>query len=218
MFSSSSGASEKSNSLIPDKTLALGIIKVLEIKRSQKTNGEYARVEFVITEGEYANRHIWSIIMNPLDANNVNEANRAEGKSDGAKMGLIALTRMFEAAGLVDYTKEGEYPEMVGKSFQELLAMLDGNVVAFKVKVAKGTGGYEDKNEIAEYLSPNPGSGSVVGWRKLHADAASNLGHQIQSNPVAPKAAFVPGPAQQAPKTGLNNGPTWLKRPGGNPY
>lgn len=102
MFSSSSGASEKSNSLIPDKTLALGIIKVLEIKRSQKTNGEYARVEFVVTEGEFANRHIWSIIMNPLDANNVNEANRAEGKSDGAKMGLIALTRMFEAAGLVD--------------------------------------------------------------------------------------------------------------------
>lgn len=215
MFSSSSGASEKSSSLIPDKTLALGIIKVLEIKRSQKTNGEYARVEFVITEGEYANRHIWSIIMNPLDQNNVNAANRAEGKSDGAKMGLIALTRMFEAAGLVDYTKEGEYPQMVGKSFQELLAMLDGNVVAFKVKVAKGTGGYEDKNEIAEYLSPNPGSGSVIGWRKLHEEATGNQAH---SNPVAAKPTFVAGPAQQAPKTGLNNGPTWLKRPGGNPF
>jgi hypothetical protein len=217
MFSSSSGASEKSNSLIPKDTLAFGIVKVLEVKRSQKTNGEYARIELIITEGEYANRHIWSIIMNPLDRNNVNEANRKEGKADGAKMGLVALTRMFEAAGLVDYTKEGEYPQMVGKTFQELLSMLDGNTVAFKIKIAKGSEGYEDKNEIAEYLSPNPGSGSVSGWRKLAADGAAQIGHQIENTPVA-KPTFVAGPGQNAaPKVG-SSGPTWLKRPGGNPF
>jgi hypothetical protein len=217
MFSSSSGASEKSNSLIPNGTLAFGIIKVLEIKRSQKTNGEYARIELIITDGEYANRHIWSIIMSPLDRNNVNEANRKEGKADGAKMGLVALTRMFEAAGLVDYTKEGEYPQMVGKSFQELLTMLDGSTVGFKVKVAKGTEGYEDKNEIAEYLSPNPGSGSVAGWRKLAADGAAHIGQQIENMPVV-KPTFVAGPSQSAaPKAG-SSGPSWLKRPGGNPF
>ena len=217
MFSSTSGASEKSNSLIPHGTLAFGILKVLEIKRSQKTNGEYARIELIVTEGEYANRHIWSIIMSPLDRNNVNEANRKEGKADGAKMGLVALTRMFEAAGLVDWSKGGNYSQLDNLSFQELLAQLDGQTVGFKVKVAKGTEGYEDKNEIAEYLSPNPGSGSVVGWRKLAADGIAHIGQQIENAPIA-KPSFVAGPSQApAPKAG-SAGPAWLKRPGGNPF
>jgi hypothetical protein len=210
MFTPTSGASDKINSLIPAGTLAFVQARVQEVKKSQKTGGEYAKLDLIINDGEFQGRHIFCILMNPLDRNNVNEANRADGKSDGAKMGLIALTRMFEACRIFDPAQPESYKRFTGKSFQEILTELDGQTVAIKVKVSKGTEGYEDKNDVAEYLSPNPGSGSAHLWTKLTGGSAAVTEARGTAFGAAP--TYIT-PSQTAPKT-ASNAPTWLKKPG----
>lgn len=204
MFTPNSGAGEP-RSLIPNNTLAFAVVKFQECKRSQKTNGEYAKLDFVIADGPFANRHVYSIVMNPLDDNNVNQASRAEGKVDGAKMGLTALTRMFEACRIFDPAKPETYSRLNGATFSEILQQLDGQTVAIKVKVTPGKDGYEEKNEIAEYLSPNPASGSIKLWQQL----IGGQGAVQQARTSAFGAAPAASPA--APKTGA---PGWLKSPG----
>ena len=198
------GSPNTTRSLIPAGTLAFANVTVQEIKKSGRTGGEYARLEFVITEGEFTGRRIWSIVMNPLDPLNVNVEHRNAGKSDGVIMGTMSLTRMFEAAGLVDASDKASYSVLNGKTFQEILTTLDGNRVAIKIKIAQGKNGYEDKNEVADYLSPNPQSGGNPGWSKLNSGMASA--------PTAKKAPAVQSPLATKPK--------WIKTPGSNlnPY
>lgn len=201
------GSPNTTRSLIPAGTLAFANVTVQEVKKSGKTGGEYARLEFVISEGEFTGRHVWSIVMNPLDKLNINEENRAAGKSDGAKMGLVAITRMFEAAGIVDPANKSSYNVLNGKSFTDILTMLDGNRVAVKIKIAQGKDGYEDKNEIADYLTPNPQSTGNPGWQKLNSS----------SQQVAPKSFTQPAkPAQVESPLAIK--PKWIKNPGNNPY
>jgi hypothetical protein len=211
MFNPTSGASDKINSLIPAGTLAFVQARVQEIKKSQKTGGEYAKLDLIVNDGEFQGRHIFCILMNPLDRNNVNEANRADGKSDGAKMGLIALTRMFEACRIFDAAKPDTYQRFTGKSFQEILTELDGQTIAIKVKVSKGTEGYEDKNDVGEYLSPNQGSGSAHLWNKLTGGAAAVNEYRGVAFGNGPTSVITP--TANAPKQ-ASNAPSWLKKPG----
>src|SRR3546814_17807204 len=46
---------------------------------------------------------------------------------------------------------------------------LNGVRVAVKLKVENGTEGYDDKNRVAEYLTPNPASPGNNGWVLLSA-------------------------------------------------
>ncbi len=210
MFTPNSGAGEP-RSLIPDKTLAFAQVRFQEIKRSQKTNGEYARLEFVINDGPFEGRRVYSIVMNPLDQANVNEAARAEGKADGAKMGLTALTRMFEAARIFDPAKPETYARFNGATFGEILQQLDTQTVAIKVKVVPAKDGYDEKNEVAEYLSPNPASGAVKLWQQLIGGQGA-----VQQ---ARGSAFGSAP-QQAPAANarISASPGWLKSPGNAPF
>jgi hypothetical protein len=201
------GSPNTTRSLIPAGTLAFAVVLVQEIKKSGKTGGEYARLEFAISEGEFTGRRIWSIVMNPLDKLNINEENRAAGKSDGAKMGLVSITRMFEAAGIVDPSNKSSYQVLNGKSFPEILDMMSGNTVAIKVKIAPGKDGYEDKNEIADYLTPNPQSTGHSGWLKLTSDLP---------NKASPKTLTQPAKVQVESPLAIK--PKWIKNPGNNPY
>lgn len=211
MFTPNSGAGEP-RSLIPDKTTAFAQVRFQEIKRSQKTNGEYAKLEFIITDGPFEGRRVYSIVMNPLDTANINQRNRDEGKPDGAKMGLTALTRMFEAARVFDPAKPETYARFNGATFAEILQQLDSLTVAIKVKVAKGTDGYEDKNEIAEYLSPNPASGSSKMWAQL---IGGNGAVTEARGSAFGNASISAAPSQQQAKAPINgNNPAWLKSPG----
>src|SRR3546814_20523383 len=54
--------------------------------------------------------------------------------------------------------------------------------VAVKLKVEKGTEGYDDKNRVAEYLTPNPASPGNKGWVLLSAG-------QYNTNPNATQGA-----------------------------
>lgn len=210
MFDQTSGASGSSNQnqLIPHGTLAFAVIKVTGVKKSKRTGGEYANLELTITEGEYQRRKVWTVIMNPQDPANVDDIKRAAGKPDGAKMGLVALTRIFEAAGV--FTNDPRsYQKFNGATFVEILQHIEGLNAGIKIKVAKGGDGYDDKNEVAEFLSPAPASGSTVNWNKLVGGAPVQ-----EVRKTAFTAPTAPAPVQQQPaaKPSSSSTPPWLKK------
>jgi hypothetical protein len=207
MFTPDSGKADKP-ALIPDKTLAFAQVRFQELKRSQRTNGEYAKLEFIITEGPFEGRRVYSIVMNPLDPANKNEALRADNKPDGAKMGLTALTRMFEACRMFDHTNPKSYAKFDNMAFQDVIGHLDGNTVAIQIKIKPGTDGYEDRNEVASYLSPNPESGTTKLWAQLTGGAPAVA--QARTNAFSQPSA--PAPTRQSTGT-----PGWMKGPN-NPF
>lgn len=206
MFNPTSGAGDAPQ-LIPDKTLHFAQVAVKELKKSQNTGGTYARLELTLIDGPYEGRKVFTIVMNPLDKANVNEAKRAEGKPDGAKMGLTALTRMLEAARIFDPAQPDTYRQFDSKPFEAILQALDTHKVAVKIKIAEGKDGYESKNEISEYLSPNPQSGGNRAWTTL-------IGGQPAVAQARAAAFTAPRPAAQP--AAPSNAPAWLKKPGVN--
>jgi len=200
MFNVTSGQPDpkQGNTLIPNATLAKAVMKVQNISNSKRTGAEYAKIDLVICEGEYTNRHIFTVIMNPHDKDG--------DKAAGAKMGEKNLCHMLEAAGLMDHTDPASTAQFDGASFQDVLTALDGKVVAIKIRVAPGKDGYEDKNEVAQYLSPVQASGSKRLWEQLFAGSAPAA--------VVQKPAFVAAPKPTiAPVVKASSAPSWLKRP-----
>ena len=222
MFTSNSGASSSqgSHSLIPHGTLAFAVVKPTGIKESKRTGGVYANLELTISEGPYANRKVWTIVMNPQDERNQNPTLRAEGKSDGAAMGLTAMCRMFEAAGVFNPLDARSYDKFNGAAFNQVIAALEGLTVAVKIKVSKGKDGYDDKNEVAEFISPAPSSGTSKLWSQLTGDGStarkSAFGAPAFGAPAQP--VIQPQVRPSAPsQPSINNGPKWItKRPNGD--
>ena len=205
MFNPQSGKGESSFQLIPNGTLASAVLTVKGIKRSQRTNGEYGSLELTISEGEFTGRKVWTVIMNPMDENN---------SDGGKKMGITSLTRLFEASGLFTIGDEASYNRYNGADFGEMLRLLDGKTAAIKIKIAKGKDGYEDKNEVQDFLTPNPESNGYQGWQKLHGGAPAQQ---------APAQAFVPTPKimnPQGPSKPSSGSPAWLQKPNqqNNPF
>jgi hypothetical protein len=225
MFTSQSSASGSSGSgaLIPHGTLAFAVVKPTGIKESKRTGGTYANLELTISDGPFTGRKVWTIVMNPQDDKNQNHALRAEGKNDGALMGLASMCRMFEAAGVFNPLDARSYDRYNGASFNQVIAGLEGLTVAIKVKISKGKDGYEDKNEVAEFLSPAPTSGTSKLWAQLTGDGStarkSAFGQPAFGAPAqAPVQPQVRPVAPQPPvQPSINNGPKWItKRPNGD--
>jgi len=141
-FSAGAGQSTGGGGVIPNGQLAWAILTVRGVKAS-KSGGAYIDVELTIDDNQpYARRKIWEMIGDPMNMGN-SEAYR--------QMGMVAISRILEAgrgAGPNNQAayKLGDYSE------------LSGLRVPIKVKVEKGTGGYDDKNKVAEWLTPNPNS------------------------------------------------------------
>jgi hypothetical protein len=217
MFTSQSGASGSSgpSALIPHGTLAFAVVKPTGIKESKRTGGSYANLELTIADGPFTGRKVWTIVMNPQDERNQNQALRNEGKNDGAQMGLAAMCRMFEAAGVFNPLDARSYDKFNGVAFNQVIAALEGLTVAIKIKVKKGDQGYDDKNEVAEFLSPAPTSGTSKLWSQLTGDGSAArktafgqpaFGAPAQA-PVQPQVR----PAAPAQPT-INNGPKWITK------
>src|SRR3546814_11148866 len=87
---------------------------------------------------------------------------------------------------------------------------LNGLRVAVKLKVEKGTEGYDDKNRVAEYLTPNPASPGNKGWVLLSAG-------QYNTNPNATQgaggASGVGAPAAQPGPFGRQPSPATAPAP-----
>lgn len=142
-FSAGAGMAGSSDTM-PNGQLAWAVLTVHAIKPSQ-SGGQYIDVELTIDEGQpYARKKLWDMIGDPQFAGN-SEAYR--------QMGLIAITRILEAG------RNAGPHNMAGYQIANY-EQLSGLRVAIKIGVEKGTGGYPDKNRVAEYLTPNPASQS----------------------------------------------------------
>ena len=196
MFNSQASVGNQTSSLIPNGTLAKVSLHCRGIKQSKNTQGEYLDLELTVVEGEFARRKVWEICMNPLDPRN----------SEGAKsMGLMVMTRIFEAAGVFKVGDEASYGKFNSPetTLVDLAEAMEGAIVGVKLKVEKGTDGHADKNKVGEWLTPNPNSGSAfTNWTKLQQGAG---------NPPTRATAF--GAQMAAPATASST-PPWLG--GGN--
>jgi hypothetical protein len=190
----SQGAGQTMGSeLIPNGQLAWAILSIRGVKAS-KSGGQYLDVELTLEEGQpYGRKKIWDMIGDPMFSGN-SEAYR--------QMGQVAIARILEAGRQAGPNNPGGY---VIQSYDQL----SGLRVAIKIGVKKGTGGYEDKNVVGEYLTPNPASKSgKAAYDKLmqgvfNTSPPQPTGFAPSQTPAQPAAGFggaaQPGQAQTAP-------------------
>lgn len=178
--------------MVPVGTLALAHFGKPEIKCSKATGGTYASVELTLVSGPFAKRKIFlNNLMNPDD-----ERNGATART----MGSSALCRMLEASGLVDVKNPASYAAIddFGQAVDALANYsADGKYIAIKVSVEKGKDGYQDKNGVGAYLSPNPTAGSFKDWNTLQATLVAG-GGALPAGSVVAAQGFAK-PTTQAP-------------------
>lgn len=181
MMDFSGGAGVASNfDLIPQGQLAWAYVTVRGVKPS-KSGGQYLDLELTLDDGQpFARRKVFDKVGDP----------QHPGNSETYKqMGLIAVTRMLEAGN-------GAGPNNPAGYQIQNYGQLSGKRVAIKIGIEKGGEGYDDKNRVAEYLTPNPQSQSGhKGYQEL---MAGNHGAYAKKGAAAqPASGFGGGSAQQ---------------------
>ena len=151
--------------LIPDGTIA----KVSMLVKpggegeggwlTQAASGNlYLNCEFVVTEGKYARRKFWQVLV--LVGVKKNE----KGESMSANISKATLRAIVESAKGVDPkdTSEDAKAKRVLQSFDDL----NGLEFTAKIKIEKGTDGYADKNNLGGVIASTSnlylGQGSVT--------------------------------------------------------
>lgn len=170
-FSQTSGASTPFD-LIPAGFLCWVMLTFRGMK-SSGAGGRYGDLELTVADNQpYARKKLWTRVGDP----------DFQGNSEKYRnMGMTQLTRMIEAAGFVDPKDPNSYQKMNGMTCEQVLQALDGKYIAIKVKVEEGEGGYSDKNDVADYLTPNEQSSGFKNFQKL-----SNRDHGLgNANPAA---------------------------------
>jgi hypothetical protein len=185
MFTSKDSAGQ-SIGLIPDKTSAKAVVTIRGIKTSQNTGGRYLDLEFTVVGGEFNGRKVWSVVMDPSF-----EGNTPEAKSLGKKF----IVRMLEAAGLVTVGDEASYGRFA--SLQDVVNALNGQTVAIKIGIKKGTDGRADKNSVSDYYSPNPESGYAEKFQQVMSGAGSASANQTPT--LSSKPSFLSTPKNGNP-------------------
>lgn len=192
-FSGAAGAATSFDT-IPHGQLAWAILDVRALKGSPG-GGQYLDCELVIAEGQpFAGRKLWEMIGDPGHAGN-SEAYR--------QMGQVAICRILEAG-------KGASPNNVGAYKIEKYEQLSGLKVAIKVGLKPGKDGHQDKNRVAEFLTPNPASASgYKGFEALlakrfdefvkkpapAAQATMGFGQTTEAKPAEGVSGFQAGPA-----------------------
>lgn len=221
-FSAGAGMSSP-NSLIPADQLCWVILNVRGVKNSQ-SGGRYIDLELTVDEGQpFARKKLWEMVGDPMHMGN-SEAYR--------QMGMVAISRILEAA-----CNAGPH-NPAGYSLRDY-SDLSGLRVPVRIGVQKGQNGYEDKNRVAEWLTPNPNSQSghkeflllqqgILNKKQGQPGAVppaatpqTGFGQpsfsqpQPQGAPVQTAASGFP-PAQSAPTaTSPSNQPSWLAQANG---
>ena len=191
-------------SLIPDKTLHFAIVAVQGINTSKNTGGSYGKLELILIDGPYHGRRVYTIIMNPADPKTVNK----DQKMDGATMGLTSLTRAFEACRIFDENNPSTYKALDGLDFAGILERLNGKRVAIKIKITEAKDGYDAKNEVSEWLTPNKGSRAHIDYLKLIG--GKDTVEQARSNAFVAPAPAQAGFLQRPQQTNQSAAPSWV--------
>jgi hypothetical protein len=167
--------------LLPKGLLVWANLNVRGLKTSA-TPSRYLDVELTVDQGQpYAGRKLWDVIGDPY----------FNGNTEGfRKMGTIAITRILECGGAGPNNPAGYQLPPAPEGYQAL----DGRRVAIKVGIEAGKDGHDDKNRVAEWLTPNPASQSgYKGFERL-----SKGDHGLQQ-PTGGGAANGFGGAAAAP-------------------
>lgn len=198
MFSPQSSVQERPE-LLPPGTLAKALLIIKDTKTGKESGATYTDVELRVCEGPFEGRVFFDMIMNPFDP---------KASEGGKKMGILALTRICEAIGIFNVNDPKSYERYADPNCTifDVLPDLDGQTVAVKVKVEKGKNGHADKNKVAEWLTPNPNSGTgFKGWEELAKGP---------SNPPQRANAFGGGSTNKTQSQSAADGsPTWLTNP-----
>lgn len=172
MNQNSGASSPMDNALVPNGMLCWAMVNFRGMKIGQEKGSRYADVELTVADQQpFARRKIWTKVADP---------DFAENSEKYREMGMVALTRMVEASGIVNPADASSYEKLNGIKIEQVMQMLDGKYVAIRVKVEKGGQGYQDKNDVGTYLTPNPQSDGNKQFLKL---IAGDYG--IQTNPAA---------------------------------
>ena len=154
--------------LIPTGTLAFATFHVQAVTLTKETGARMASLELTLSTGPYARRKVFTYLMDPDDAKHKEDSRlRAQGE----------LARMLEAAGICQAANPSSYARITSfeQALQELTAATAaGKPIAIKVGLSKGKNGYEDKNNVGSYLSPNPNGDSFRSWSGLLAGTSAN--------------------------------------------
>ena len=194
-FSPTSGAGSAPE-LIPANTLAWAILKVASKKNTKESGGEYYNLELTVVGGPYEGRKAFEMIANYQDMRNGEK---------WRQMAITALSRIMESSGFWKQSDPESYKSFVGKPFEHVANFIDGQRVAIKIKIEKNSDpAYADKNKVAEWLSPNPGS------RGGYRDYMTLVGGTAGAPEVRPQTFSAPTPTAA---------PGWVKTPSSsNPF
>ena len=186
MMDFSQGAGQDSpSSLIPNGQLAFAIMTVRGVKAS-KAGGQYLDVELTIDDNQpYARKKLWDMIGDPGFAGNSPEYR---------EMGMRSIARILE-------TGRNAGPNNPAGYQLTDYAHLSGLRVAIKIGVTPAKDGYEEKNKVAEYLTPNPQSSASKDFQRLLA------GEFNKAKTAAPAATGGFGRQQQPATGGFGSAP-----------
>jgi len=215
MFNSFNPNTKYSNggNLIPNGTLAFAVVNIDKTQHSQNSGGLLASLSLTIAYGPFENRKVFHYLGDPSDERHSEKYRQ---------MSLGALQAMLEVAGVFDPARPETYAQFANASFVDILSAIDGKLVAIKVGIEKGQDGYDDKNKVADWLTPNPVSRShkkfnelaqspqkcIVPAEKPAPGAGTPWGNAQPASSVAPSAAAAPA-AQPAAAPGTQ-APSWL--------
>lgn len=209
-FDFSNAPQEQGGSLIPENTLAWGVLTIRakapefgKVLHSGKTNPEnrYLDCEIEIISGKATGRKIFTKIG-------------IAGSEKWVNQGMAALRHILEVGKNAGPTNPQGYilganlPDGDERAFMEL----DGAKVAIKVGIEPGKDGYKDKNDVKSFLSPHPDSPTVKDFNALlgGAEMAETGRRQAVTQP-----SFAPpvGAAAGAPAA-VGVPPAGISRPG----
>lgn len=201
-FQQGAGA-ETGFDLIPKGFLGWFIIHVKNPQKLSQNGGQYVECELTVDDGQqFARRKIFTNIMDPY----------FEGNSEKARqMGMAQICRILETA-------RGAGPNNPAAYQLTDYTQLNGLRIGAMVGIDEGKNGYQDKNSIAEYATPNPDSKRgkkihdrlIAGENGLPAQAAgpaasapSGFGNAQQAQAAAPQQSGgwgSPAPSAAAPQ------------------
>lgn len=185
LFNAQEGAGKDTGSgLIPKNQLALCTIVKAEPRIGNDSGLRYVALELVINPGQpYERCHIWHNLMDPTDSNH---------KENTRTIATASIARILEVG-----RKANPQSNPTGYQINDWSDLI-GLACAIKIGVEKGTGTYEDKNKVQEFLTPNPESSASKAFQML-MKGQFNTSPGASTAPTQASMSFGGAPAAPAP-------------------
>lgn len=150
------------------------------LTQSRTSDVKYLSCEFTIESGPYFKRKIWQNIM-------------VSGGKDNGSMGRAQLRAILESARNIKPDDQSENAKSARRinSFGDL----GGLTVWGKVGIEKGSDGYEDKNKIATFLTPDMKDYGKA-TEKPQSSSPTTTAWQPQQQPAVQQQAWTPPPSE----------------------